>query len=207
MRFGDLLRDGPHWLPAWGAASLLLPVLQFGLGLGFTLAVAAGLGLGAALTLALRPRALAERVTGGSRGDLARKLIAEAEPLVARLRAEAAGLRDAAARARFAGLADTSEAVMQAMAADPALIGQAQRLLTYLLPRAVQLADGLQLLEAQTAPDPERRRRMIDVSLRLEAAFTRARDNLAEPDLRALDIELKLLDSALAEAEAAGPRR
>jgi hypothetical protein len=203
----ELLRDGPHWLIAWAGASALLVLLQFGLGLGFPLAFGAGLAAGAALTIALRPRALAERVAAGGRGDVVRKLIAEAEPQVARLRAEAAGLRDATARGRFERMADIAGAVMRALAEDPARIGQGQRLLTYLLPRAVQLADGLQLLEAQTMPDPERRRRMVEVTGRLEGAFIRTRDSLAEPDLRALDIELKLLESALSEAETAAPRR
>jgi hypothetical protein len=204
----EMLRDGPHWLPAWAAASALLLALQFGLGLGFPLALAGGAALGIGLTLALRPRALTERVAGGGRGDLVRKLITEAEPPLARLRAEAAGLRDAAARARFERMAETAETVMHALAEDPARIGQGQRLLTYLLPRAAQLADGLQLTETQAAPDPARRRRMLEVAERLEAAFLRTRDSLAEPDLRALDIELKLLEAALAEADAPdGARR
>jgi GNAT superfamily N-acetyltransferase len=203
----ERLQDGPHWLPAWAAASALLLALQFGLGLGFPLALLGGLLLGVALTLVLRPRALAERVAGGSRGDVVRKLIAEAEPELARLHGVAAALGDRALGERFARIGAVTGQVMQALAADPARIGQGQRLLTYLLPRAVQLAEGLRLVEAQAHPDPERRRRMVEVSAQLERAVARTRDNLAEPDLRALDVELKLLEAALGEAEATGPRR
>jgi GNAT superfamily N-acetyltransferase len=197
-----MLRDGPHWLPAWGGAAALLLVLQWGLGLGFGIALAAGLALGIALTLLLRPRSLAERVPAGTRGELVRRLIAEAEPPLAQLRAAAGAIRAPGIGVRFTHMAEAAEAVMQALAADPARIGQGQRLLTYLLPRAAQLAEGLRLVEAQAAPDPERQGRLAAMTARLETAFMRSRDSLAEPELRALDLELRLLEDALAETDA-----
>ncbi|HEY4250288.1 MAG TPA: 5-bromo-4-chloroindolyl phosphate hydrolysis family protein [Roseomonas sp.] len=193
-----MFRDGPHWLPAWGAASALLLVLELGLGLGFPAALGAGLLLGLVLLLVLRPRGLSERIPTGGRGELVRKLITEAEPQLARLRATAAQLRGPGMGTRFAHMAEVAEAVMQALAADPARITQGQRLLTYLLPRAAQLADGLRLVEAQAEPDPDRQSRLAAMTGRLDNAFTRSRDSLAEPELRALDLELKLLEDALA---------
>ncbi|MFZ4405910.1 MAG: 5-bromo-4-chloroindolyl phosphate hydrolysis family protein [Paracraurococcus sp.] len=197
-----MLRDGPHWLPAWGAAAALLLALQFGAGLGFPIAFAGGLLCGVVLTAVLHRPGLAESIPSGGRGDLVRKLIAEAEPELARLHAAAAALRDPALGSRFASMAATTTGVMQALAADPARIGQGQRLLTYLLPRAAQIAEGLRLIEAQAAPDAERQRRLTEITVRLDEAFTRTKDRLAEPELRALDLELKLLEQALAEADA-----
>ena len=197
-----MLRDGPHWLPAWGAAAALLLALQFGAGLGFPLALAGGLLCGLVLTAVLYRPGLAESIPSGGRGDLVRKLIAEAEPELARLRGAAAALRDPALGSRFASMATTTTGVMQALVADPARVGQAQRLLTYLLPRAAQIAEGLRLIEAQTAPDADRQRRLTEITVRLDDAFTRTKDRLAEPELRALDLELKLLEQALAEADA-----
>lgn len=196
-----MFRDGPHWLLAWGAASLLLLGLQLGAGFGLPIAFAAGLLLGLVLTVALRPRRLVEMIPAGSRGELVRKLITEAEPSLAQLRATAAQLRAPGVGARFAHMADVADAVMKALVADPARIAQGQRLLTYLLPRAAQLADGLRLVEAQAAPDPERQSRLATMTARLDEAFTRTRDSLAEPELRALDLELRLLEDALAETD------
>lgn len=197
------------------AAAIAIPAGVFGLNLPFPLVVpiAGGIYLGLAFLLA-RPRPIdridPERV-GRAQAALVAGLIEASEKPVERLReaARRIGTKDTAKMA--AHMAEIAQSILDRLAAEPGKLAAIRRFLTYYLPRSVEIAEGLVVVEAQRAADPARLAGIRDMMARLDQAFTFYSDSFAQAELDALDVELKLLGRALAEdiggAETPAPRR
>ena len=82
---------------------------------------------------------------------------------------------------------------------DPLRIDRVRRFLTYYLPRSAEIVEAYGELERAAVPDPARLTSTRELIDRLDTAFTRYASSLQDADLDKLDIELKLLKSALDE--------
>ncbi|MBN8941959.1 MAG: 5-bromo-4-chloroindolyl phosphate hydrolysis family protein [Rhizobiales bacterium] len=197
------------------AAAIALPVGVFGLDLPFPLVVpvAGGIYLGLAFLLA-RPRPIdridPERV-GRAQAALVAGLIEEGEKLVARLNEASRRLAAKDAANTAAHMAGIAQAILDRLAAEPGKLASVRRFLSYYLPRSVEIAEGLVVVEGQRARDPARVAGIHDMMTRLDQAFTFYSDSFAQAELDALDVELKLLGRSLAEdiggAATPAPRR
>jgi len=194
--------DDRDWrfLAAGGAAATLLPLLVFGFGAPFW----AGLiGAGAAyggLSLLLSPRRPFEDVDPAklSEGRLRVLRAALEETLPALARLEALKVRDRAVRERVAAIAASGRAVVAELEAAPEALASVQRLLTYYIPRAAELGEGYADMEARGV-GAERRAAIADLLDKLQHAFAHYRDQLADQELAALDVEIKLVGEALTD--------
>jgi len=195
--------SGLNWVIGGLIAALLLPGLAIGLDVPFWLAIgiAAVAGAGGALLLAPRPRfdGLDANALGRGRIDLARELLDQAEPLVERMRTAADAIRAEAVRARVGHLTDAAGGILTAIEKDPLKLDRARRFLTYYLPSAVEMVEGYGLLEQKRVPDTARLQETGAMLDRLDVAFSTYSDGMMNGDLDRLDIELKLLKSALDE--------
>ena len=194
---------GTNHLVAGIVAGLAVPigVLALDLPLLLTLPVAGLLYAGVALALAPRERRLRIDTSRIDRGqaDVARDLIDEAQTSVDRLHGVARQLRAPAERARIEALADSARTILDRLAGAPEKIPAVRRFLAYYLPRSAEIAEGLVILSRQATPDATRRRGIEATLGRLAEAFAFYADNLDRADLQNLDVELKLIDRALAE--------
>lgn len=193
-------KDG-NWLIAGVAAALAIPVLVFGLALPLALA----LGLGAlgfvGLVFVLAPRRVFEgidvsRVARG-RLDLARQVLTDAEPRISRLDEAAGTIRSAVVKAQVGRLAKIARAIIAGVEQDANRLGSVQRFLTYYLPAASDVAQGYGVLERRRQPAPARLAQAEAVIAKLEDAFSHYADSLLDADLEGLDVELRLVESAL----------
>lgn len=184
--------SGPLLLGA-GLAILILPLLVLGLSaplwVGVLAAATALVGAAAAQRLQ-RPRIAALPAP-------AQSATRDARAALARLEAARADICDRDVRATIEAMIGSARTIVEGVVADPAALGQVQRVLTYYLPRAAALAASYAALEARG--DTARRAAVARVIARLDAAFRRYADRFADDALRLLDLELKLVDSALDE--------
>lgn len=134
-----------------------------------------------------------------ARTPLMSELYAEAEPAVGRLRQAAKEIRDAALRQRYEHLATVAQAILDALDADPENLSRVRRFMIYYLPRAADLAEGAAVLSKQTNPDVKRFRDLVELTGRLDEAFTAFSDSMVDYDLERLDLEMKLMKDALDE--------
>jgi hypothetical protein len=72
-----------------------------------------------------------------------------------------------------------------------------RRLLNFYLPNAASVAEGWRALENKSEPSPERVRETRETMAQLNDAFTRFADDLHEPQMQTLDLDLKVLNDAL----------
>ena len=185
------------------AAAIVLPVLVFALsqplwiGLAAALLVFVGLALFAAVQ---RPRARARalKLAQGQRAVID-AVMADARPALDVLARVAAETPKTIVRDRIESLHAIATDVVTAVEAEPERLGAVQRLLTYYLPRAAEIASAYSELRQRKTPDSERMAAIQDVLAKMEQAFQHYAGKLIDDDLRSLDADLKLIDAALKE--------
>jgi hypothetical protein len=90
-----------------------------------------------------------------------------------------------------------ADRVLREVRHDPDKVMAVRRLLTFYLPNAASVAEGWRALENKSEPSPERVRETRETMAQLNDAFTRFADDLHEPQLQTLDLDLKVLNDAL----------
>jgi 5-bromo-4-chloroindolyl phosphate hydrolysis protein len=199
MAFGR--PSGVNWIAGGAVAAVLIPVLAIGFAVPYWIAFMIALLAGGGVVVLLAPRTRFEgmdaNAIGRGRIELARELLGEAEPLVARMQAAAQSLRSDAVRDRVGHLAICARGILDAIEQDPVKIEPARRFLTYYLPRAAEMAEGYRMQEQMKLPDPGRLQATADLLNRLDTAFAKFADGLLGADMSRLDIELKLLKGSL----------
>ena len=197
------LGTGGNHLAGGLAAAVALPVAVFGLGVPFLPALAIAAGFYAGAVLLLSPRRAIDRIDpdriGRTQAELVATLIEQGEAEVSRLKAASDRLRSSAAAKTIAHLARAAQSILDRLAADPGKLATVRRFLTYYLPRSAEIAEGMAVVEGQSAADPARLAEIEAVLAKLDRAFTFYSDSFAQAELSVLDVELKLLDRALAE--------
>jgi hypothetical protein len=191
-----------RYLAAGAASAVLMPVLAFGAHAPLWAA-----GVGAALAFGgvffvTAPRRPLDDVDVGKIGQgriaVVRAAIEGAAPALDRLRAAAAKIKDAAAKARVTSIAATGAQIIADLEKAPENLSSVQRLLTYYLPQSADLAEGYQDLEARGL-GADRRQAIADLLIKLQGAFAHFRDQQADQDLRTLDVDIRLIGQALDE--------
>jgi 5-bromo-4-chloroindolyl phosphate hydrolysis protein len=196
-------RSGLNWLAGGVAGAILVPTLALGVGIPFVMACATGVLAGGGLVLLLAPgtRFKALDASGVAKGkiEFARELLIEADPFVTQLESAAKGIRAKTAAGRVSHLASVARGIFEALEKDPLRIDRVRRFLTYYLPRAAEMAQAYQSLEASPRAEAVRLTATGEIIDRLDAAFTVYAANLRLAELDKLDIELKLLKRSLDE--------
>ena len=158
---------------------------------------------GGGLLVSLSPRKSFERLdrSGAARGKIAfaRDLLSDAEPLAVRLEVAVSSISTPRIAERVRHMARISREIFAGVEGDPLRVDRVRRFLTYYLPRAADLAEAYALLEKGATRDASRITATGELIERLDTAFTHYAANLQHADLGHLDIELKLLKSALDE--------
>jgi 5-bromo-4-chloroindolyl phosphate hydrolysis protein len=191
------------WIVGGAVAAVLVPLLAIGVGMPFWLACVIGIATGGGTVAALAPRSAFPLLdaSGAARGKVAfaRELLTDAVPLAERLDVAAASIRERKVVESVRHLAVIARRIFAAIEKDPLRIDRVRRFLTYYLPRAAEIAEAYGAVERSTLPDPQRLASTSELIDRLDIAFTRYATGLQDADLDNLDIELKLLKSALDE--------
>jgi 5-bromo-4-chloroindolyl phosphate hydrolysis protein len=199
--FGSLFRDDRNWLVGGFFAALLLPMLVFGLDMPFLVAlpIAVLAFIGAVFLLA--PRQLFEgiNVSNVARGrlDVVRGVLEDANQSLRRLENAASAIASPTVRSQTLHLVKTAKSIIFGVEQDPDRLSSVQRFLTYYLPSAGDIATSYAVMEKQNNPDPERVRKTEAVIKKLDEAFGHYADSLHESDLSNLDVELRLVESAV----------
>jgi hypothetical protein len=196
------MRSGSRILLASAAAAIAFPLLALvlKLPLWLSLAVAAVL-FGAAWLLAPSGGAGGTMIDSDAlldaRSDTARGLVSDGQAALDRLRIAARAIQDKAMGQSVSGLADLGEKVLGEVRADPNRAMAVRRLLTFYMPNAASLAEGWRALEQRATPSPERVTQTRETMQALDEAFRKFSDDAAEPQMQALDLDLKILKDAL----------
>ncbi len=194
---------GGNHIVAGAVAALVLPLGVFVLNLPFLAVVLVAAVLYAGVALVLAPRRVADRIRAGQVGraqaELVASLIEEGEATVARLKEAARALRATSTGRTVGHLAETAQAILDRLAAEPDKLAAVRRFLTYYLPRSAEIAEGLGVVEQQRATDPKRQAEIEGILGKLDQAFGFYADSLSQAELDMLDVELKLMSRALAE--------
>jgi 5-bromo-4-chloroindolyl phosphate hydrolysis protein len=195
-----LMRRGTSTLLAATAAAIALPIVSLELNLPWWLACFAAAGVFSGFWLLGPSQArggLTDRAVLEVRGETARTLALEAADAVARLKKAGRWIKDARMRAEVVRLGQIGDRILNEVRDDPNRVMAARRLLTFYLPNAASVAEGWRTLESRAAPSPERIAQTREVMQGLSQAFAKYADAVTEPELQALDIDLKVLKDAL----------
>lgn len=185
------------------AAALVPPPLVLAAGLPAWVAVMIAFAVFVLLWLLLKPKAertpgrLDERAFSDERRATAADLVREGEAALARLREAPRRIHDQLMREEIRLLVMKAERVLREVRNDPDKVMAVRRLLTFYLPNAASVAEGWRALENKSEPSPERVRETRETMAGLNDAFTRFADDLHEPQLQTLDLDLKVLNDAL----------
>jgi 5-bromo-4-chloroindolyl phosphate hydrolysis protein len=194
---------GMSWIAGGAAAAILLPLLVIGAGMPIWAACLISVAAGGGLSVSLSPRKPFERLdrSGAARGKIAfaRDLLSDAEPLAVRLEVAVSSIGTPKVAEHISHMARMSREIFTGVEDDPLRVDRVRRFLTYYLPRAADLAEAYALLEKGGTRDASRIAATSELIERLDTAFTHYATNLQHADLGNLDIELKLLRSALDE--------
>jgi hypothetical protein len=142
------------------------------------------------------PKALARRPSmragaGFDPADLA--VVLQAKDDLLRIQRAVTRIADPQVAAALADLSNIAEGYLASLVDAPERMRHVRRPLSYHLPKAAELAEGLAAMGQQ-----ELRAQKIAALLIALADFFRAhRDGLETPDVRGLDVEIRLLESAL----------
>jgi 5-bromo-4-chloroindolyl phosphate hydrolysis protein len=181
----------------------MVPLLAIAGGMPFWLACLIGAAAGGGIGVLTAPRSAFPRLdaSGAARGkiEFVRELLTDAEPFAERLDAAAKAIRAPKIAERVRHLASVARGIFTALEKDPLRVDRVRRFLTYYLPRAAEIAEAYGTLEGTALSDAPRMASTGELIDRLDAAFTRYAASLRDADLDKLDIELKLLKSALDE--------
>lgn len=197
------LPTGVPILVAGTAAALALPLLAFRVHLPLWLAAVIALGVFYGLKLILEPGPerpaprLNTETLDGARLETAQALITEGRAALDRLVQATRGLRDPAMKAELKQLTATADRVLGDLREDPSRAMAVRRLLTFYLPNAASVAEGWRALEGRTLPAPDRAAQTRQTVHALNDAFRRFADELVQPQMQTLDLDLKVLNDAL----------
>jgi hypothetical protein len=132
--------------------------------------------------------------TGFDPADIA--VVLQAKDDLLRIERAAARIADPRVVAALDDLDKIAENYLASLVDAPERMRRVRRPLSYHLPKAADLAEGLAAIGQQ--PEQEPRAEKIGALLIALADFFRShRDGLETPDARGLDVEIKLLESAL----------
>lgn len=191
-----------RYLAAGGAGAALLPTLVMAAHAPLWAAAIATAGAVGGIWLVLAPRRPFEgidpRAVGAGRMAVVQAVAKDALAGLDRLDAAAGRIRDRAVKGRVTAIAAAGRGVVSDLERAPEGLSAVERLLTYYTPRAAELAEGFQQLEARNA-DPARRTAIADLLARVQDAFIHYRDQLADQSLKTLDVDMRLVSEALAD--------
>jgi 5-bromo-4-chloroindolyl phosphate hydrolysis protein len=106
-------------------------------------------------------------------------------------------IKDPAVRGQVDGLVRTGSKVLANLRTDPSRAMAVRRLLTFYLPNAASIAEGWVALEGRATPSPERMAQTGATLRSLNEAFAKFSDDMVEPQMQTLDIDLKVVNDAL----------
>ena len=177
-------------MPA-AAIGLHLPLL---LDLGLSGAAFAG---GYLLLRSGKQETLDAETLADARNHTALGLIPDAAAALDRMKRALGQIKDPAVRGQVENLVRTGSKVVGDLRTDPSRAMAVRRLLTFYLPNAASIAEGWVALEGRTIPSPERMAQTGATLRALNEAFGKFSDDLVEPQMQTLDIDLKVVNDAL----------
>ena len=194
------LSRGTAILLAALAAAAVMPAAAIGLHLPLWLDLGLSGGTFAGGFLLLRSgkqETLDADELADARSATARSLIPDASSALDRMKKALTQIKDPAVRGQVDSLARTAAKVMGELRADPSRAMAVRRLLTFYLPNAASIAEGWVALEGRATPSPERMAQTGATLRSLNEAFAKFSDDMVEPQMQTLDIDLKVVNDAL----------
>jgi hypothetical protein len=193
---------GGRFLVAGAVAAVLLPTMVVVLHAPLWISVFGAAAAFWGLLLVLGPGRPADDLDvskfGAGQAAVVRAAFNDAMASLAVLESSGSRIRDSGVRSRLRTIAETGRGILLDLQESPANLSSVQRLLTYYLPRAAELAQGYAELERRGL-SPQRRASIADLLVKLQGAFSHFRDQLADQDLRGLDVDIKLVGQAIEE--------
>ena len=196
------MERGTTTLLSAAGAALTLPVLALGLHLPIWLAAIVAAVVFGGRGRVLKPSGavsdgLSPDAVLAARDDTARDLLKDAIAAIDRLKKSQQVIADPPMRDEVTRLAQVGDKVVQEVSEDPGRAMAVRRLLTFYLPNAASVAEGWRTLETRATPSVERMKQARDVMHGLSEAFAKYSDDVAEPELQTLDLDLQVLKDAL----------
>jgi 5-bromo-4-chloroindolyl phosphate hydrolysis protein len=194
------LSRGTATLLAACAAGAVLPLGVFLIGLPIWIDAPVAGGVGVGLYFVLRSGkqpTVDEQALNDARAQTGRSLLPDATASLDRMKQTLGQIRDPAVRGQVAELVTTGRKVVDQVRADPTRAMAVRRLLTFYLPNAASLAEGWVALEGRALPSPERMTQTGQTLRALNQAFAKFSDDMAEPQMQTLDVDLKVVNDAL----------
>lgn len=184
-------------------AALIPPPLVLAAAVPAWLALMIAFAVFVALFLLLKPNARrsAGRLDVGAIADERRgtagDLLREGDRALDRLRTAPRTIHDQLMREEIRLLTMKAERVLREVRHDPDKVMAVRRLLTFYLPNAASVAEGWRALENKSEPSPARVQQTRETMAQLNDAFTQFADELHEPQMQTLDLDLRVLNDAL----------
>ena len=132
-----------------------------------------------------------------ARNQTALGLVRDGQAALDRMKKALTQIKDPAVRGQVDSLARTGQKVVSDVRADSSRAMAVRRLLTFYLPNAASIAEGWVALEGRATPSPERMAQTGATLRALNEAFAKFSDNMVEPQMQTLDIDLKVVNDAL----------
>ena len=184
-------------------AALIPPPLVLSAGTPAWLAVMIAFVVFVALFLILKPKRgrTSGRLDAGAIADERRgtagDLLREGDRALERLRAAPRSIHDQLMREEIRLLTMKADRVLRDIQDQPAKVMAVRRLLTFYLPNAASVAEGWRALENKSEPSAARVQQTRETMAQLNDAFTQFADELHEPQMQTLDLDLRVLNDAL----------
>ena len=194
------LSRGTSILLAALAAAAVMPAAAIGLHLPLWLDLGLSGGTFAGGFLLLRSgkqETLDAEVLADTRNQTGRGLIPDAASALDRMKKALTQIKDPSVRGQVDGLVRTGTKVLNDVRADPSRAMAVRRLLTFYLPNAASIAEGWVALEGRAVPSRERMAQTGATLRSLNEAFAKFSDDMVEPQMQTLDIDLKVVNDAL----------
>jgi len=194
------LSRGSAILVSAGAAAAALPGGAFLVHLPLWMAGSLSGAVFVGLFLVLRsgaPETLDEQALDDARAQTGRSLIPDAAASLDRMKKAMTLIKDPAVRGQIGDLVRTGQKVLGDVRTDPTRAMAVRRLLTFYLPNAASIAEGWVALESKASPSPERMAQTGQTLRSLNEAFTKFSDDMVEPQMQTLDLDLKVVNDAL----------
>ncbi|HEY1426116.1 MAG TPA: 5-bromo-4-chloroindolyl phosphate hydrolysis family protein [Caulobacteraceae bacterium] len=194
------LSRGTAILLAALAAAVMAPAAAIGLHLPLLvdLGLSGGTFAGGYLLLRSGKQAsLDQQMLADARNNTGLGLIPDAQSALDRLKKALLLIKDPAVRGQVDSLVRTGQKVVGECRTDPSRAMAVRRLLTFYLPNAASIAEGWVALEGRAMPSPERMAQTGATLRALNEAFAKFSDDMVEPQMQTLDIDLKVVNDAL----------